>query len=155
MRIIPWVVRKRREECKELLKIVVSQAKKGHWLELQQAELWANRLGIPFVELYDGPMSPMPSKDGYEHLGYIIAESMSLRDNLRRGQIDEADFNPRQMIKALISAGALPELWKLVLAILRKRGWNATNSDERRAALRAWWRTEYTLPMRLFVAFFP
>jgi hypothetical protein len=155
IKIVPWKVRALRRECKDLLKIVVQHSKDSHWLELQQAELWANRLDIPFAELYEGPLNPLPSKHGYQHLGYMIAESMALRDELRRRIEEPQDDVVQGMIEALNTAGALPELWKLVLLLIRTRGWNATTVTQRRAAFRAWRRSEYTPLMRVLATLFP
>jgi hypothetical protein len=153
LRIVPWVVRRLRQRCKDLLISVVRHAKDDHWLELQQAELWANRLDIPFSELYDGPMNPLPSKHGYKQLGYVIAQSMALRDDLvhRDGNIDD---NIPAMIEALKKAGAMPELWKLLWVARRVKGSQVTNASTMREALTAWWSCEYTPLMRLFVTFF-
>jgi hypothetical protein len=155
IKIVPWIAGRLRRKCKDLLTAVVQHAKEGHWLELQHAELLANQLDIHFTELYEGPLNPLPSKEGYRHLGYVIAESMSLRDNIRRRVEEPRDDVLAEMIEALTMAGALPELWKLVLVVLWTRGWAATIATQRRAAFEAWWRSEYTPAMRVFVTLFP
>ena len=155
IKVVPWMVQSLRRRCRELLTMVVQHAKDGHWLELQQAELWASRLDIRFDELYKGPMNPLPSKDGYRHLGYMIAESMSLRDDLR-GRLGESQKNYlARMSKDLRRAGANAELWKLILVLLRTRGWAATTATQRRAALKAWFLCEYSPTMRVFVTLWP
>ena len=154
LKVIPMVAGRLRGRCRDLLKVLIRHAKEGHWLELQQAELLSRRLDIPFSELYNGPLNPLPSKDGYRHLGYIIAESMALRDHLGLSGAEYSFDRLRRMVEALIAAEAKPELWKLVFQIIRKLGWKATTTDQRKAAVRAWWSTEYSPPMRAFITFF-
>ena len=153
IRITPWKIRTIRRRCKDLLSVVVRQAKDDHWLELQQAELWADRLDIRFSELYDGPLSPLPSKDGYKQLGYLIAESMAIREHLVRNR-GETEDDLARMVDSLNQAGALAELWKLVRVASRFKRGTLLNAAQRRAGFRAWWACEYTPLMRLFVTFF-
>lgn len=149
--VLPWVAVRLRRKCRELLTIVVRHAKDGHWLELQQAELWARRLDIRFDELYRGPLNPLPSKEGYQHLGYIIAESMSARDDLRHITTVPQETYLRAMLKDLRRAGANAEFWKMALAVVSALGWNSITPQNRRAAVTAWLHCEYTLPMRVLL----
>lgn len=153
IRIFPGKVQQLRNKCKNLLTVVVQHAKNEQWLELQQAELWADRMDIRFAELYNGPLNPLPSKDGYKQLGYLIPQSMALRDDLVRKQGDTEE-NVGKLVDALAEAGALAELWKLVRAGSRFKKRNLITKEQRRIGFRAWWACEYTVPMRLFVSIF-
>jgi hypothetical protein len=152
IKIMPGRARQIRDRCRELLRVVVQHAKNEQWLELQQAELLADRLDIRFAELYDGPLNPLPSRDGYKQLGYLIAESMAIRDNLVN-QRGEASEDVQEMIRALNEAGAFAELWKLVRVASRFKG-NSITTAQRQLATDAWRACEYAPLMRLFGTFF-
>ncbi len=144
-----------RSHCKRLLAQVVAEAKEGSWLELQQCELWATRLGIPFKEIYSGPLSPLPSREGYGQLGYLVAEAMAKRDALRTGESSPTTVELAATLKRACDLGAGAEAWKLAWVIVRKRGRKALSRDRRSEAVRMWWQCEYTLPMRLFLLVSP
>jgi hypothetical protein len=140
-----------RSHCRRLLTQVVAQAKEGAWLELQQCELWATRLGIPFKEIYSGPLNPLPSHQGYGQLGYIVAETMAKRDALQAGEPSTPISELEATLKQASDLGAGAEAWKLAWVIVRKKGRKALSTERRSEAFRMWRQCEYTILMRLFL----
>jgi hypothetical protein len=145
-----------RRSGKVLLKTVAeSAAERGAWLDLQQCEMWAGRFGISFSEIYSGPLSPLPAKEGYEALGYFVAHTMAIRDALEAGKCDIEPDKLRDRVETALHLGDLAEVWKLSWALLRKRGPGALARRQWFGALQAWWSCEYTLLMRFFVTLRP
>jgi len=144
-----------RNRARGYLRVVVSEAKRGRWHDLQQAELWGRFLDIEFGELYAGPLQPPPARLGFRMQGYIVAESMALREELRRSTAQVTEGEAADLLQLLDLAGAQAELWKLVAILARRRtSWRIWRRYLR-AALRAWGRCEYRLPMRAFVSLLP
>ena len=61
-------------------------------------------------------MDPLPPREGYRQLGYIVAQSMALRDEGKvadeveaRARLEEAEG----LLDALVGVEAWPEAWKL------------------------------------------
>ena len=151
-----WPVASRiRNECKQLLAYVVGKAKEGAWLELQQCEMWATRLGIPFKEIYSGPLNPLPSREGYRQLGYVVAETMAIRDALQAGGPAPPSAELEEVVRRACDLGAGAEAWKLAWVIVRKKGRKVLPPGLRSAAVRLWWQCEYTLPMRILLLVSP
>ncbi len=150
-----WLARRIRRRCRSLLQLVVSHAKDGHWPELQQAELWAGRLDIPFADLYSGPLNPLPSRAGYRQMGYLVAELMAIRDGLSAGQSFASVDDIQEKVLTAWKIGARAEVWKVVWTLKKTFGRRAVDPQLRQLAFRAWRLCEYTLPMRLFVTMRP
>jgi len=123
----------------------------GNWFDFQQVRLWAERMDInPLNFVYQIPYEPPPPKEGYEHLGYYVAQSMYLRDQLKKTKGDlslEEEQNLKIHMENCREFGNSPELWKLSFIGLRR------SSNKRvyvRIFFKAFFSCEYTIPMRLF-----
>jgi hypothetical protein len=123
----------------------------GNWFDFQQVRLWAERMDInPLILAYRIPYEPPPPKEGYEHLGYYVAQSMYLRDQLGKTQGDlsmEEEQSLKIHMKNCMEFGNYPELWKLSLLGLKR---SQKKGEYIRIFLKAFFLCEYTMPMRLF-----
>jgi tetratricopeptide (TPR) repeat protein len=134
------------EDIKAKLKDIVDKAKHGNWYDLQQCHLWANRVGIRFKEIYDGPLQPLEDREGYKKLGHVIAEMMSIRDALTKKnlEIDEAEFRKYLDTAQLIQSYS--ELWKLRQSLKKHFRVKIT---EKIFWLFPFFFCQYTIPMRI------
>jgi len=125
----------------------------GNWFEFQQTRFWAERLNIdPVILAYQIPYEPPPPKEGYEHLGYHVAQSMYLRDQLNKAKChlsQEEELSLEEHISTCATFGNYPELWKLCFIGLK---WGNTKNKIGYATLflKAFFFCEYTVRMRLF-----
>lgn len=56
----------------------------GQWKDFQQFRMWADRIGIPDdIFRQSGQYAPLPSREGYRHLGYHVALMMEFLDRAR------------------------------------------------------------------------
>lgn len=96
----------------------------GDWFSLQQLRLWADRFDLPpeltrFPSLYAAP----PPIQGYEHLGFPIAQMMVFRDQLyARGRLLSRRLGSEVKEKADLAErlGLNTEAWKLNYLLLKK-----------------------------------
>jgi hypothetical protein len=109
----------------------------GNWLDFQQTGLIAKRTGIPLSELGEGDFYPPPDpQDGYQQLGYFLAQSMTVLDNVASRppqQCSHAELlEMRQTLETqfrLCSVlGIAPQCWKLRAA--GKEYFNLDHSGE-------------------------
>ncbi len=123
----------------------------GNWFDFLQVRLWAERMDInPLILANQIPYEPPPPKEGYEHLGYYVAQSMCLRDQLAKTQVDlsmKEEQSLKIYMKNCMEFGNYPELWKLSLIGLRR---SPKKREYFRNFLKAFFFCEYTIPMRLF-----
>ncbi len=85
----------------KLIKCAKESVQNGNWFDYQQIGLLSQELGIPLSELEDATRySPPDPKDGYEHLGYYLANIMVLLNEERSHM--ENDFPPSQKEKKCI-----------------------------------------------------
>jgi hypothetical protein len=96
----------------------------GQWFNFQQLRLWADRFGFPPSitrppDYYEAP----PPRQGYEHLGFPMAQMMVFRDEIdskRRPIDDEAE---REAVEKADLAEALElraEVWKINYLLIKK-----------------------------------
>src|SRR5207302_8849652 len=88
----------------------------------------------------------VPTKDGYQNLGYIIAESMSFRDSFRRTRsaLSAEEWTAlRRYIRRHQIMHNWPEVWKLSLLAVRL-GPRRRRVFEARRAVRAFFRCQYS-----------
>lgn len=96
----------------------------GQWFNFQQLRLWADRFGFPPSitrppNYYEAP----PPRQGYEHLGFPMAQMMVFRDEIdsKRRPVDhDAE---REAIEKAALAEALElraEVWKLNYLLIKK-----------------------------------
>jgi hypothetical protein len=149
------IARRYQDRARRQLRIVAEWARGGRWHDLQQAELWARYFDIPFAEIYSGPMTPLPSRSGYAHFGYVVANSMALRESLERPASDVVESEVSDALGWLSSAGANPEFWKLLVVAMRRRPTSRSWRPWVFPAIRAWRQCEYALPMRVLLTMFP
>jgi len=95
--------------------------KNGEWMVFQQFRLWAERLAIsPKVFSRQGIFEPLPSRDGYRHLGYPVALLMELCDRakkqLYRITHDEIDNG----FSTAVHLGSHPSAWKVAKIAMRR-----------------------------------
>jgi|GEM_PF-1880230 len=138
-----------RESAKAHLKIVADASRKGSWFDFQHCEMLAKRFELALDEIYKGPLTPMPSRDGFRQLGYFIGEMMALRDELLKpGTVFDPSVFRNIDIAEEISCNSI--VWKLSRAVARKIGRRNLPEDFKARWKNAWEACEYTLPMRLF-----
>lgn len=107
----------REQASRDIAEVAEFAAEAGNWLQLQQTKMWAKRYGLHWNKVFRGTMDPLPPREGYRQLGYIVAQSMALRDE---GKVtDEAEARARLkevkgLLDALVGVEAWPEAWKLV-----------------------------------------
>lgn len=86
----------------------------GLWLDFQQFQFWAERFNFPTGTLSArGGFEPLPTIDGYKHLGYYIPHLMQMYDSLfdkskfvSKGEVEKGYDSAAQM-------GCHPLAWKL------------------------------------------
>ncbi len=142
------IAERKREKIRLLLCQIVKKAEKGKLYDLQQCRLWANRVGIPFDEVYKGSLQPLDDWFGYRKLGHLVAEMMSARDSLWRvgTKIKALQFLKYIEISEII--GSAPEQWKLILAY--KKHFRTKETKIKMNWLFSFLFCEYTLSMRFF-----
>lgn len=125
-RIRPWLARHLRVAAEAALAA-------GDRLNLHQIQLTAQRMGIRFDDIVAADSIGVPTKEGYQNLGYLIAESMVFRDLIRHQKsLDAEDVRSlRRYLRQHRVMNNWPEVWKLaVIAAMRGR------KQRRRFALR-------------------
>lgn len=138
----------RSQAKQELREVAAYFSRAGSWFNFQHCEMLAARFGIPFSEIYTGPLPPLPSTEGYKHLGYIIAEMMAYRAALRGVAAPALRL---EYVRIAQELGIDPEVWKLIRAIKRRFGYAVVPEEFHRSAREAWRRCEYTTTMRLLL----
>jgi hypothetical protein len=112
-------------KCSQDLKAASKLAlRTGNWFEFQQARWWAERLGIDVAiladkEYYQAP----PTKAGYDHLGYHVAQCAVFRDMLYRTKGKLSNENKTSLMNHLENCrqfGNVPEAWKLLFLKLKR-----------------------------------
>lgn len=121
-------------------------AASGNWMQLQQTRLWARRYHLRWSSIYQGTMNPLPSRDGYGQLGYLVARSMAVRDEKR---VPDAKVLT-ELLPALVAIGAMPEAWKLARFIERWMGPDAIPPELRASVRDGWVGCQYSRWMRYF-----
>jgi hypothetical protein len=123
----------------------------GRWFELQQLRLWADRFGLPAeVARPLGFYEPPPSRDGYEHLAFPMAQMMVFRDELDSGSRPVDKLAADEAIEKLQMAenlGLRTEAWKLSYLLLKKFPEHRNVSTFKRF-LRNFFACEYSVCMR-------
>jgi hypothetical protein len=96
----------------------------GAWFSLQQLRLWADRFDLPPEITRLSNLYPAPSpQQGYEHLGFPIAQMMVFRDQLyARGRLLDEGIADAIIEKATMAEklGLNTEAWKLYYLLLKK-----------------------------------
>jgi len=93
----------------------------GLWLDFQQFKLWAERFEFPDGTLSKhGGYEPLPTREGYRHLGYFIPILMDLYDRASdvRKTISKAEIE--EGFEAAQDMGCHPVAWKLSRCALRR-----------------------------------
>jgi len=149
---IPFLANIIKRKATNLLQLASKNSLKvGNWFDFQQVRLWAERLDIdPSILASQIPYEPPPPKEGYEHLGYHVAQSMYLRDQLNKTKGDlylEEEQSLEKHMKICIAFDNYPELWKLSFIGLRR---SSKKKEYLRNFLKAFLFCEYTIPMRLY-----
>jgi len=139
-----------RDNAKSLLNNAASKmALLGRWYDLQTCRIWANRMEIPFEEVYNGPLQPLDDWFGFRHLGHAVVEMMAVRDSFWRSDTPLSDeIGLRNYIHKAIDIGCLPEVWKLTLTLRKHFG--TKFSENLFLWLIPFLQCEYSLSMRLF-----
>jgi hypothetical protein len=156
----PLTARLRTHARVDLEAVSASFAQERSWFNLQHCEMLAAKFGIPFAEVYAGPMRPLPARQGYKQLGYVLAEMMAYRATLADPTVSDPPFEIAYFHIAR-QLGINPEVWKLARAFGKRFSRVTLPSglvvglamplDIRRDADAAWRACEYTLPMRLLL----
>jgi len=149
---IPFFANIIKKKATNLLQLASKNSLKvGNWFDFQQVRLWAERMDIaPSILASQIPYEPPPPREGYEHLGYHVAQSMYLRDQLNKtkGYLSEKDEQSLEKhMKNCIVFDNYPELWKLSFIGLRR---SSKKKEYLRHFLKAFLFCEYTIPMRLY-----
>jgi hypothetical protein len=173
LRLRPLTELIRRQAKQDLQALSASFARQGSWYNLQHSEMLAGKFGIHFSEVYSGTMTPLAAREGYHHLGYVVAEMMAYRALLADPTVSDPPLN-LEYIELAMKLGINPEVWKLVRAIERRFGHKVTSHTPsgiipgalhssqktisftlppylRRAALASWKTCEYTTLMRMLL----
>lgn len=171
LRLPALTERVRRQAKQELIVVSTYSARQGSWFNLQHCEMLAGKFGIPFSEIYAGPMTPPAAREGYQHLGYILAEMMAYRTLLADPSVSKPPLNI-EYFRIAQELGINPEVWKLARAMEKRFGSIAVSSaagspsttgmrtkllkltmpfNFHHAAREAWKTCEYTIPMRLLL----
>lgn len=128
-------------------------AQGGAWFDFQQARFWAERLDIDLAVSSEADLpTPPPPKEGYDHLGYHVAQSMYFRDLLQKTKPPISPELRRNLTHHLDNCqhfGNFPEIWKLLFLLRQKdrQSWNWTFAKR---MWRAFFTCEYRSWMRLF-----
>jgi hypothetical protein len=171
LRLPALIERIRRQVKQDMIAVSAYSARQGSWFNLQHCEMLAGKFSIPFSEIYSGPMTPPAAHEGYQHLGYILAEMMAYRALLADPSVSNPPLNI-EYFRIAQELGINPEVWKLARAMEKRFGSislpstagspGATNMRTRllrlampfnfNHAVRSAWETcEYTIPMRLLL----
>jgi hypothetical protein len=134
----------RERASRDIAQVAEFAANAGNWLQLQQTRLWAKRYGLHWNKVFRGTMDPLPPREGYRQLGYVVARSMAVRDEGRPP--DPAEVN--ELLNALVGVEAWPEAWKLARFAEEHLGLDAVSPTLRGAIESGWHRCQITAPMR-------
>lgn len=146
----PGVRRMRAVALRDLKSVAGPAAARGGWLFLAQMRLWADRYGVPWDQVYIGPMQIVDAGASYGQLGYITAQTMALRDSVARDQATASDFEKvEEHFQALHTIGSRAEAWKFARTVQRMLGPGALSDDARAKAAEARRNCQYTPLMRL------
>jgi tetratricopeptide (TPR) repeat protein len=147
-------VRDLRDKACILLKRVCQVSEiHGQWHDLQQCRMWSGRLDIPFSAIYSGDLKPLDDLLGWNHLGHMVPEMMSLRGCLSEGRYNEAPVEKiDDHIQIATEIGCYPEVWKLSLSRLRHYGFSRASAIT--GWLPAFFHCQYNLPMRVYKLLF-
>lgn len=155
---IKFIANRIQKKSISLLKIASKASlREGNWFDFQQVRLWAERMDInPLILAYEIPYEAPPLKEGYDHLGYYVAQSMYLRDKIgkEKGHLStEDEINWNKYIKICIEFENYPEIWKLYLIDLRR---NITKKriESSKIFIKAFFLCEYTILMRILELIF-
>ena len=96
----------------------------GQWFNFQQLRLWADRFGFPPSitrpsNYYEAP----PPRQGYEHLGFPMAQMMVFRDEIDSKSRAINENAEREAVEKAALAEALElraEVWKLNYLLIKK-----------------------------------
>jgi hypothetical protein len=123
----------------------------GRWFEVQQLRLWADRFDLPAeVTQPQGLYELPPSREGYEHLGFPMAQMMVFRDDVETGKrLPDRNAAGEALEKAelAIRLGLRTEVWKLNYLLLKKFP-EHRNRRTLETFLRNFFACEYSLLMR-------
>lgn len=112
----------RRRSVMVLKKCATKGLATGNWLDFQQAGLLAKRMQIPLTDLAEGDFYPPPDpSEGYLQLGYFVAQSMAVLDELEARPPDSRSSSERAELTSILSRqlhfcdvlGIAPQSWKL------------------------------------------
>lgn len=125
--------------------------KEGLLHDFQQFGWWAERLNMDTTILQhpDG-YEPPPSKDGWKHQGYVLAQASVVRDRAtgysagRRGVVTKRELE--SALDDVLKLGAHPEIWKIAHAITRN--WPKGSRQHLALFVKHFAMCEYNLPMR-------
>ena len=145
------LINKKRDEVRgNLAQVAEHFAENGSWINLQQCEMLAKRFDLQLSDIYSGTMTPMETHQGFNHLGYILAEMMGYRSLLADAKV----INPPLRVDYLKTAeeiGINPETWKLFYAIEKKFGKNTLSSQDKVRMRQARNKCEYTVLMKMLL----
>jgi hypothetical protein len=130
-----------------LAEVSVLAAASGNWMQFQQARLWARRYHLRWNGVYRGSTNPLPSREGYRQLGYVVARSMAIRDEKRAPGPEVLEA----ILPALVAIGAFPEAWKLMRFTERWLGPDAIPPELRASVNAGWAECQYAWWMRHFI----
>jgi len=92
----------------------------GLWLEFQQFKLWADRLNMPLGTLSSqGGYEPLPTRDGYQHLGYYIPLLMELYDRANNSTSTITEKEITEGFSSSEKLGCHPPAWKIARTAMR------------------------------------
>jgi hypothetical protein len=146
----PGVRRMRAVALRDLKSVAGPAAGRGGWLFLAQMRLWAGRYGVPWDQVYIGPMQIVEAGASYGQLGYITARTMALRDRVARGEATPSDLEKvEEHFQKLYAVGSRAEAWKFARVVQRMLGPGALSDDAKAKAAEARRNCQYTPLMRL------
>ncbi len=137
------------ERAKRLLaEISRVSAEMGQIHDLQLCKMLADRMGIPFTEVYDGRLEAAGGTFGWEKLGHQVPVMMATRDQLyNKGEAAIEEDKLVELIRTARRIGCSPEVWKLTLSLWRYFGFRI--GRELLYGLVAFIRCQYTIKWRL------
>lgn len=96
----------------------------GQWFNFQQLRLWADRFGFPpsITRPPDHYEAPAP-RQGYEHLGFPMAQMMVFRDEIdskRRAIDDDAESEAVEKADLAEALELRAEVWKINYLLIKK-----------------------------------
>ena len=93
----------------------------GLWMEFQQLRLLADRFSLPSGTLtVKGGYEPLPTKDGYKHLGYYIPLLTHLHDSLADRSKSVNEYEVEYGFNNASKMGCHPVAWKLARAAMKR-----------------------------------